>query len=87
MSGGGDANVTAGNATTTTAAAGAVSPSTSEVRDFIEQACIALEVGDIEGALIQLNLALNELGGDSGEGTQGNNTDTQSEITGGTATT
>jgi hypothetical protein len=46
-----------------------------------------LEVGDIEGALIQLNLALDELGGGGGDGTQGNNTDTQSEITGGTATT
>jgi hypothetical protein len=85
MGGGGDANATAGNATTT--AGGGVSPSTSDVRDHIEQACIALEVGDIEGALIQLNLALDELGGGGGDGTQGNNTDTQSEITGGTATT
>ncbi len=82
--GGSDANATARNATST--AGGGVTPSTSEVRDFIEQACIALEVGDIEGALIQLNLALGQLGGDSGDGTQGNNTDTQSEITGGTAT-
>jgi hypothetical protein len=84
--GGGDANATAGNTTTTTAGGGiGVSTSTSEVIDFIEQACIALEVGDTEGALIQLNLALDELrGGDSG--TQGNTTDTQSEITGGTAT-
>jgi hypothetical protein len=46
--------------------------------------CIALEIGDIQSALIQLNLALNELGG--GGGTQRNNTDTQSEITDGTAT-
>jgi hypothetical protein len=83
--GGGDANATTGNATTT-AGGGVVvvSPSTAEVRDHIEQACIALEVGDIEGALIQLNLALDALGG--GSGTQGNNTDTSSEITGGTST-
>jgi hypothetical protein len=85
MGGGGDANATADNATTTTAGGGiGVSTSTSEVIDFIEQACIALEVGDTEGALIQLNLALDELRG--GGGTQGNTTDTQSEITGGTAT-
>ena len=84
--GGGDANATAGNATTTTAGGGiGVSTSTSEVIDFIEQACIALEVGDIEGALIQLNLALDELRG-GGDGAQGNTTDTQSEITDGTAT-
>jgi len=79
----GDANATTGNANATTGG-GVVSPSTSEVRDHIEQACIALEVGDIEGALMQLNLALDALGG--GSGTQGNNTDTSSEITGGTAT-
>jgi hypothetical protein len=84
--GGGDANATTDNATTTTAGGGVVvSPSTSEVRDHIEQACIALEVGDIEGALMQLNLALGELGSD-GSSTQGNNTNTSSEITGGTAT-
>jgi hypothetical protein len=75
----GDANAT------TSAGGGVVSPSTSEVRDHIEQACIALEVGDIEGALMQLNLALGELASD-GSSTQGNNTDTSSEITGGTAT-
>ena len=83
--GGGDTDATIGNATTTLAGRGGVSPSTSQVIDFIEQACIALEVGDIEGALIPLNLALNELRGGGG-GTQGNNTDTLSEITGGTAT-
>jgi hypothetical protein len=80
----GDANATAGNATITTGG-GVVSPSTSEVRDHIEQACIALEVGDIEGALMQLNLALDASGSD-GSSTQGNDTDTSSEITGGTAT-
>ena len=68
MGGGGPA-ATTGNATTTTGGGGG-SLSTSEVRDYIEQACIALEVGDTEGALMQLNLALGELGG----GTQGNTT-------------
>jgi hypothetical protein len=85
MGGGGDANATADNATTTAGGGIGVSTSTSQVIDFIEQACIALEVGDTEGALIQLNLALDELRG-GGDGTQGNTTDTQSEITGGTAT-
>ncbi len=86
MGGSGDANATTGNATTTAGGGGGIglSPSTSQVIDFIEQACIALEVGDIEGALIPLNLALDELRG--GDGTQGNNTDTPSEITGGTST-
>ena len=51
----------------------AVSPSSSQIRDHIEQACIALEVGDTEGALMQLNFALDELGGGSDD-TQGNNT-------------
>ena len=53
----------------------AVSPSSSQIRDHIEQACIALEVGDTEGALMQLNFALDELGSGS-DGTQGNDTTT-----------
>ena len=53
----------------------AVSPSSSQIRDHIEQACIALEVGDTEGALMQLNLALDELGGGSDD-IQGSNTNT-----------
>jgi hypothetical protein len=65
---GGGPDATTGNATTTTPGGGSLS--TSEIRDYIEQACIALEVGDTEGALMQLNLALGELGG----GTQGNTT-------------
>jgi hypothetical protein len=43
----------------------AVSPSASQIRDHIEQACIALEVGDTEGALMQLNFALDGLGSGS----------------------
>jgi hypothetical protein len=54
----------------------AVSPSSRQIRDHIEQACIALEVGDTEGALMQLNLALDELGGGGGDDIQGNNTTT-----------
>jgi len=52
--------------------------STSQMRDHIEQACIALEVGDIEGALVQLNFALGERGEGDGEESQGNNTFTSS---------
>jgi hypothetical protein len=78
--GGGGADATTGNATTTL---GGGSLSTSEVRDYIEQACIALEVGDTEGAMMQLNLALGELGGNI----QDNTTSTAGGITGGTTTT
>ena len=78
--GGGAANATTGNATTTL---GGGSLSTSEVRDYIEQACIALEVGDTEGAMMQLNLALGELGGNI----QDNTTSTAGGITGTTTTT
>ena len=63
------------NNNTTMLGADGANPSTSQVRDHIEQACIALEVGDTEGALRQLNLALGELGGGS-DGIQGNNTAT-----------
>lgn len=67
--GGGSATTTDMNTTSTTAEGGG-NQSTSTVRDFIEEACIALQVGDTQGALMQLNSALGELGG----GTQGNNT-------------
>ena len=60
--------------TTSTTAEGGGNQSTSMVRDFIEEACIALQVGDTQGALMQLNSALGELGG----GTQGNSTNTTS---------
>jgi hypothetical protein len=80
MGGGGASDATTGNATTTL---GGGSLSTSEVRDYIEQACIALEVGDTEGAMMQLNLALGELGGNI----QGNTTSTAGGITGTTTTT
>jgi hypothetical protein len=72
--GGGGSGMTNTN-DTTTLGADAANPSTSQLRDHIEQACIALEVGDTEGALSQLNFALDELGGSS-DGIQGNNTAT-----------
>jgi hypothetical protein len=66
-SGGGDAT---DMNTTFTTAEGEENQSTSMVRDLIEEACIALKVGDTQGALMQLNLALGELG----DGTQANTT-------------
>ena len=72
---------TANAASTTTAGGG--SQSTSDVRDYIEEACIALQVGDSQGALMYLDMALNAIGGD---GTQGNVTSTPSGITNGTTT-
>ncbi|HEY6756906.1 MAG TPA: hypothetical protein VI037_05905 [Nitrososphaera sp.] len=66
--GGGNANATTGNATTTatnatTSAVGGGNQSTSEVREYIEAACMAAQNNDTQGVLLQLNLALNELGG------------------------
>jgi hypothetical protein len=65
--GGGSANATTGNTTTatnaTTSAVGVGNQSTSEVREHIEAACMAAQNGDTQGVLMQLNLALNELGG------------------------
>lgn len=69
---GGSSATTEMNTTSTTAEGG--DQSTSIVRDFIEEACIALQIGDTQGALMQLNSALGELGGS----TQGNNTNTTS---------
>jgi hypothetical protein len=69
---GGGTDATTGNATST-ARGGGGSLSTSEIRDYIEEACIALQIDDIEGALALLNLALDELGDDGG-GTQATST-------------
>jgi hypothetical protein len=64
---GGGANATTGNATTptnaTTSEAGGGNQSTSEVREHIEAACMAAQNNDTQGVLMNLNLALNELGG------------------------
>ena len=71
---GGGANAMGDNATTMVGG----DLSTSQIRDYIEQACIALEVGDTEGALMQLNFVIGELGsGSDSGGTQGNNTNIQ----------
>ncbi len=40
---------------------GGGAPSTSQIRDHIEQACIAIQVGDMQGALMELDLALGQL--------------------------
>jgi hypothetical protein len=68
---GGDSITTTGtttNATSTTTTGGGGNQSTSEVRDNIQEACIALQVGDTQGALMFLDMALSALGDD---GTQG----------------
>lgn len=54
-----------------------VASSPSQIRDHIEQACIALKIGDMQGALMQLNFVLDELGA-STDGIQGNNSTTTS---------
>src|SRR5829696_7129196 len=68
--GGSSANATAGNASTTTNATSAIeggggNQSTSEVREYIEAACMAAQNNDTQGVLMQLNLALNSLGGNA----------------------
>jgi hypothetical protein len=80
---GGGGATTGNNTTTARGAAGGNQSTTSEVRMHIEQACMALQVGGTQDALIQLNLALNAL---EGGGTQGNTT-TATTATGGNATT
>ena len=69
--GDGGADATTGNATMATNAttvtnattAGGGNQSTSEVIMHIEQACIAAQNNDTQGVLMNLNLALNALGG------------------------
>jgi hypothetical protein len=68
---GGGGATTGNNATTAGGAAEGNQSTTSEVGMHIEQACMALQVGDTQGALMQLNLALNAL---EDGGTQGNTT-------------
>ena len=62
---GGDSITTTGtttNTTSTTTTGGGGNQSTSEVRDHIQEACIALQVGDTQGALMFLDMALSALG-------------------------
>lgn len=54
-----------------------VASSPSQIRDHIEQACIALKIGDMQGALMELNFVLDELGASTDE-IQGNNSTTSS---------
>jgi hypothetical protein len=49
------------NATTAGGGAGNQSMSSSSSTQLIEQACMALQAGDIQGAMMQLNLALGQL--------------------------
>ena len=74
MTGGGGAT-TIDNATSTmggnaTTAAGGANQSTSDVRMNVEQARMALQNNDTQGAMMYLDMALSALGG----GTQGNMT-------------
>jgi hypothetical protein len=86
--GGGSANATAGNASTATNATSAIGgggiPSASEVREHIEEACMAAQGNDTEGVLLHLNLALNALGGnmtttEGGEDEDGEDEDGEGE--------
>jgi hypothetical protein len=73
--GGGGTNATAGNtttattgtmtanATTTAGGGGGGNQTTSSPTQLIEQACIAAQNNDTQGVLMNLNLALNALGG------------------------
>lgn len=83
---GGDSITTTGtttNATSTTTTGGRGNQSTSEVRDHIQEACIALQVGDTQGALMFLDMALSALG-DGGTQGGGNMTNTPAGLTDGT---
>jgi hypothetical protein len=74
------------NTTTPTTTAGGENQSTAEVRSLIEQARMALQNNDIQGALMKLNSALDALEG-VGDSEQSNMTATPNEITGGTTNT
>lgn len=79
-----DSAATTGTTNTTStpiAEVGGGNQSTADLRDFIEEACIALQVDDRQGALMYLDMALNALGDD---GTQGNITSTSRGIANGT---
>ena len=79
---------TAGRNTTspTATTAGGENQSTAEVRSLIEQARMAMQNNDIQGALMNLNSALDALEG-VGDGEQSNMTATLNEITDSTTTT
>lgn len=90
--GGGGNTTTSMNATTTvgggtTGGANQSTTTVSEIGLHIEEACMALQVGDTQGALMQLNIALDALvGGNASGGAQGNMT-TNTTIAGSNAIT
>src|SRR5215204_4455360 len=78
MKGGGNATSTMGGNATTDGGGGGANQSTSDVRMNIEQARMALQNNDTQGARMYLDMALSALGG----GTQSNMTN--ATTTGGT---
>jgi hypothetical protein len=70
MTGGGNATSTTGGNATTAGGGGGANQSTSDVRMNIEQARMALQNNDTQGARMYLDMALSALGG----GTQSNMT-------------
>jgi hypothetical protein len=78
MTGGGNATSTTGGNATTAGGGGGANQSTSDVRMNIEQARMALQNNDTQGASMYLDMALSALGG----GTQSNMTN--ATTTGGT---
>src|SRR5215213_2158154 len=70
--GGINANITAGEGNATTTTGGAAGGNQSEVLMHLEEVRTALQNNDTQGALMQLDIAINLLG--SGGGTQGNMT-------------
>ena len=78
MTGGGNATITTGGNVTTAGGGGGANQSTSDVRMNIEQARMALQNNDTQGARMYLDMALSALGG----GTQSNMTN--ATTTGGT---
>ena len=79
MTGGGNATSTTGGNATTAGGGGGANQSTSDVRMNIEQARMALQNNDTQGARMYLDMALSALGG----GTQSNMTNATT-TTGGT---
>jgi hypothetical protein len=71
MTEGGGGILEGGNATDATGAAGG---NQSEVRTNLEQARMALQNNDTQGAMMYLDMALSALGGGAAGGTQGNTT-------------
>ncbi|HEY1249494.1 MAG TPA: hypothetical protein VGE97_10940 [Nitrososphaera sp.] len=78
LTGGGAAtpvtNATGSENTTAAEGTNEGNQSTTRIAGLIEQACSALQGGNIQAALMQLNSALSELRSGSSAGTQGDNT-------------